>query len=77
MSRPSGGVGCVKFDTYLNITFRFVLLKERNMLLTQRAEARATFDRTKFPHPYRLKKVKLSMARIKVRLFLNFFGLFP
>lgn len=45
-----------------------MLLKERNMLLTQRAEARATFDRTKFPLPYRLKKVKLSMNRIKVDL---------
>jgi len=46
----------------------FVLLKERNMLLSQRAEARSTKDPTLFPVPYRLKKVKLSMARIKVVL---------
>jgi len=46
----------------------FVLLKERNMLLSQRAEARSTKDPTAFPLPYRLKKVKLSMARIKVVL---------
>jgi len=46
----------------------FVLLKERNMLLSQRAEVRSTKDPTAFPLPYRLKKVKLSMNRIKVVL---------
>uniref|UniRef100_A0A6B2LP51 Large ribosomal subunit protein uL29m n=1 Tax=Arcella intermedia TaxID=1963864 RepID=A0A6B2LP51_9EUKA len=46
----------------------FVLLKEKNMLLTQREEFRTTKDPTKWPNPYRLKKVKLSMARIKVVL---------
>jgi len=46
----------------------FVLLKEKNMLMTQRAEARSIADKAKFPNPYRLKKVRLSMARIKVVL---------
>jgi len=46
----------------------FVLLKERNMLLSQRAESRSTKDPTLFPLPFRLNKVKLSMARVKVVL---------
>eukprot|EP01128_Nolandella_sp_AFSM9_P006574 TRINITY_DN3418_c0_g1_i1.p1 TRINITY_DN3418_c0_g1~~TRINITY_DN3418_c0_g1_i1.p1 ORF type:complete len:177 (+),score=50.25 TRINITY_DN3418_c0_g1_i1:214-744(+) len=46
----------------------FVLLKERNVLMTQREEARIDRDKAKFPVPYRLKKVKLSMSRIKVVL---------
>jgi len=46
----------------------FVLLKERNMLLTQRDEYRSTKDPTLWPNPYRIKKVKLSMNRIKVVL---------
>eukprot|EP01097_Dermamoeba_algensis_P010312 TRINITY_DN755_c0_g1_i1.p1 TRINITY_DN755_c0_g1~~TRINITY_DN755_c0_g1_i1.p1 ORF type:complete len:196 (-),score=55.68 TRINITY_DN755_c0_g1_i1:81-668(-) len=45
----------------------FVLLKERNMLLTER-EQFTSLERTKFPDPSRLKKVRLSMNRIKVVL---------
>lgn len=44
----------------------YVLLKERNALLTQRAHARQVGMGV--PDPHRLKKVKLSMARIQVVL---------
>jgi large subunit ribosomal protein L47 len=45
----------------------FVLLKERNMLLTERLHARMT-NEYRFRNPMRIKKVKLGMARIKVVL---------
>jgi len=46
----------------------FVLLKEKNMLYTQKEEANKTRDTRKFLNKGRLKKVKLSMARIKLVL---------
>jgi len=48
----------------------FVLLKEKNMLLTERAASRGAqpIGSVKFINPKRLKKVRLSMARIKVVL---------
>eukprot|EP01127_Copromyxa_protea_P006766 TRINITY_DN16754_c0_g1_i1.p1 TRINITY_DN16754_c0_g1~~TRINITY_DN16754_c0_g1_i1.p1 ORF type:complete len:156 (-),score=38.74 TRINITY_DN16754_c0_g1_i1:13-480(-) len=45
-----------------------VLLKEKNMLMTQRAEYRSTKDPTAWTNRYRMKKVRLSMARIRVVL---------
>jgi large subunit ribosomal protein L47 len=42
----------------------FVLMKEKNMLLTERLHARTTHT-TQFRNPMRLKKVKKSMSRIK------------
>ena len=42
---------------------RFVLLKERNMLVSERAGARTL--REKFLNPKRISKVRKSMARIK------------
>ena len=42
----------------------FVLMKEKNMLLTERLHARTTHT-TQFRNPMRLRKVKKSMARIK------------
>jgi ribosomal protein L29 len=48
----------------------FVLVKEKNMLLTERLAARTTAPRGSvlFKNPLRLRKVKLSMARIQVVL---------
>lgn len=48
----------------------FVLLKEKNMLLTERLAARTSLPRgtVLFKNPLRLRKVKLSMARIQVVL---------
>eukprot|EP01126_Amoeba_proteus_P039430 TRINITY_DN4156_c0_g1_i7.p1 TRINITY_DN4156_c0_g1~~TRINITY_DN4156_c0_g1_i7.p1 ORF type:complete len:161 (-),score=37.14 TRINITY_DN4156_c0_g1_i7:140-622(-) len=46
----------------------FVLLKEKNVLLTQKAERRSTKAPIAWMNPYRMKKVRLSMARIKVVL---------
>jgi large subunit ribosomal protein L47 len=43
-----------------------VLLKERNLLATERAGARAA--REKFLNPQRLWKVRKSMARLKLVL---------
>lgn len=43
------------------------MLKEKNMLLTERLHARST-GQVQFRNPMRLKKVKLGMARIKVVL---------
>eukprot|EP01130_Rhizamoeba_saxonica_P001144 TRINITY_DN11022_c0_g1_i1.p1 TRINITY_DN11022_c0_g1~~TRINITY_DN11022_c0_g1_i1.p1 ORF type:complete len:170 (-),score=24.18 TRINITY_DN11022_c0_g1_i1:41-550(-) len=43
----------------------FVLLKEKNMLLTQREKRRQTKDHDDFKSPIRLRKVRKSMARIK------------
>lgn len=45
----------------------FVLLKEKNMLLTERLAARSAVPRgsVTFKNPLRLRKVKLSMARIQ------------
>ena len=45
----------------------FVLLKEKNLLLTERLHARTT-GQSQFRNPMRLRKVKLGMARIKVVL---------
>ncbi|XP_049848678.1 uncharacterized protein LOC126316435 [Schistocerca gregaria] len=45
----------------------FVLLKERNMLLTERLRSRS-IRTERFRYPMRLKKTRLSMARIKVVL---------
>eukprot|EP01129_Flabellula_baltica_P005781 TRINITY_DN2117_c0_g1_i2.p1 TRINITY_DN2117_c0_g1~~TRINITY_DN2117_c0_g1_i2.p1 ORF type:complete len:122 (-),score=29.14 TRINITY_DN2117_c0_g1_i2:16-381(-) len=46
----------------------FVLLKEKNMLLTQREAFRKSGERESYPSPYRLRKVRKSMARIQVVL---------
>ncbi len=46
---------------------RYVLLKERNMLLTVKQEANR--ELYIMPGPERLRKVRRSMARIKVVLF--------
>ena len=42
---------------------RFVLLKERNLLATERMAARTA--RAKFANPGRLAKVRKAMARLK------------
>ena len=42
---------------------RYVLLKERNLLATERAAARAAHE--KFLNPQRIAKVRKSMARLK------------
>ncbi len=42
---------------------RFVLLKERNLLHTERAAARTVRD--KWLNPLRLSKVRKAMARLK------------
>ncbi|OQS00150.1 mitochondrial 39-S ribosomal protein L47 [Thraustotheca clavata] len=44
----------------------YVLLKERNALLTEQAECRAR--NMVFPNPFRKSKVRKSMARIKLVL---------
>lgn len=46
----------------------YILLKEKNMLLTQRALARQKKDKSLFPQPIRLVYVKKSMARLKTVL---------
>ena len=43
----------------------FILLKERNMLETERQLARSTRRPELWREPYRMRKVKKSMARIK------------
>lgn len=43
----------------------FVLIKEKNMLLTERELHRVSHGQYRFSKPVRLKKVKKSLARIK------------
>ncbi len=58
---------------YCHAHYRYVLLKERNMLLTVKQEANR--ELYVMPGPERLRKVRRSMARIKVVLFERVSGL--
>jgi ribosomal protein L29 len=59
----------VSLALYLALTAtprRYVLLKERNLLQTERAAAKSVRER--FQNPVRLAKVRKGMARIKLVL---------